>query len=812
MTLTEYNKKRSFERTREPRGRTDKKRSSRPLHFVVQKHDASRLHYDFRLELDGVLKSWAVPKGPSLNPNDKRLAMMVEDHPVSYGTFEGSIPRGEYGAGDVIVWDTGVYSSEESADPEESRKRLKQGLYKGELKFILLGQKLKGGFALIKMKGREKNAWLLIKERDEFADDRDITEDVGSVLSDAVLPLDKKKSRKKADKGGDPMPHDVRPMLATLVDAPFDREGWIFETKWDGYRAIAEVKDGRVHLYSRNQRAFTDLYTPVVAALKDIPHRAVLDGEIIALKEGRADFHTLQQYKDNAAPLRYMLFDLLYLDGHDLRTVPLVERKKLLRDLIPRSDVLGYSEHRERYGTQLFDEIRKKGVEGIVAKDGKSPYREGRRTEEWLKIKSVQEQEAIIVGYTEPRGSRKLIGALVLAAYDNGELRYIGHSGGGFTDRELKNLHTMLSKIRKGRSPLRDKVSVNSPITWVEPRYVCQIKFSEWTPSMSMRHPIFVGMRSDKRPKDVVIERPQNKETARVVHRDALTLTHREKVFWLEEGYTKGDLLDYYEEMTDLVLPYLLDRPQNLNRHPNGYKGKNFYQKNITTKLPDFVATAKIWSDSNAAELNYIVCQNRETLLYLANLGCIELNPWSSRVGNIERPDYMILDLDPHGRSFDDVIRVAREVKSVLDKACEISFPKTSGKTGLHIAIPLGARYRYEDVRQFAELIMRIVHRKMPDITTLERNPKKRGDKMYLDFLQNRFGQTIASPYSVRPYPGATVSTPLDWSEVKEGLDPSKFTIRTIGKRVKKKGDLWKGVLSKGVDLSDAIRCLQEHL
>jgi bifunctional non-homologous end joining protein LigD len=597
----------------------------------------------------------------------------------------------------------------------------------------------------------------------------------------------------------------IKPMLARLIDEPFDKAGWLFEIKWDGYRAIAEIKKDKIKLYSRNGNPFEKIYTPVVEALKKIKNDCILDGEIVALKDGHADFHTLQQYRDVDAPLQYQIFDILSLDGKDLRKKPLIERKKLLAKLLPKKDpILQYSDHIEKFGTKLFDRIKKEGVEGVVAKEAASPYRDGLRNGEWLKIKSVQEQEAIIVGFTAPRGSRKQLGALVLAAHEGGRLRYIGHSGGGFTEKELAEIHAKLKKISTKKSPLTEKVPVNSPITWVAPKYVCEIKFTQWTPEGHMRHPIYVGMRPDKKPKEVVVELPSAPER--------VELTHRDKIYWPKEVYTKGDLLDYYEKIAPTLLPYLKDRPENLNRHPNGIEGKNFYQKNFTNEVPEFVDTKKIFSESNNAYLRYVICNNTKALLYLVNLGCIELNPWNSRVDSLEYPDYMILDLDPHGRPWKDLIKVAQEVKKILDIACEKHYIKTSGKTGLHIIVPMGARYQYDRVREFAELIMRIVNRALPEITTLERNPKKRGGKLYLDYLQNRNGQTLACAYSVRPYPGASVSTPLEWNEVTPKLDPSKFTIKTIAARLKKKGDLWQGALSHGVDLSEAIRCLEEHL
>ncbi|KKS36631.1 MAG: ATP dependent DNA ligase [Parcubacteria group bacterium GW2011_GWD2_42_14] len=824
-TLEPYRRKRSFSKTPEPQGK--KEARTEVPHFVVQKHHARRLHYDFRLEHDGVLKSWAVPKGPSMNPKDKRLAVMVEDHPLSYANFEGRIPKGEYGAGEVIVWDRGVYVSDKTADPKEGKKYIARGLAKGELGIVLLGEKLKGAFTLVKMHGREKNTWLLIKKNDEYASTEDVTNDARSVITGkanggAVRPVGqraKQRSRasSKTGKGKNPMPHHIKPMLAKLVEHAFDRQQWLFEMKWDGYRAIAEVEDGNVRLYSRNGNSFVSTYTPIVEALEAIKGTCIIDGEIIALKNGKPDFHALQQYKEIKAPLQYAVFDLLYLNGKDLRDTPLSQRKKLLREMLPQDERILYSEHVEERGTDMFETIVEQHLEGMIAKDGTSAYEEGIRSGAWLKIKSFYEQEAVIVGFTEPIGSRKKIGALVLGVYEGNSLTYIGHSGGGFTDAELIDLHTKLSRIKRKSSPLQEEVPEHSKITWVTPRYVCVARFSEWTKDGRMRHPIYRGLRRDKRAKEVTKEFPTKenaKEPLLTKHRaknvqGRVTITHREKIFWDEEGYTKGDVVDYYDRIAEMLLPYLKDRPQNLHRHPNGIKGKSFFHKNIETDLPSFVETVEIWSESNNKNIRYIVCNNKKTLLYLANLGCIELNLWNSRVQSLDKPDYMILDLDPNGRSFDDLVRVANEVHDVLLQVSEEHYPKTSGKSGLHIVVPLGGRYLYDDVRNFAELIMRIVHARLPEVTSVERNPKKRKGKIYLDYLQNRFGQTLACAYSLRPYPGATVSTPLEWSEMKKGLTPAQFTIQTIEARLKETGDIWKPTLEHSVDLKEALRCLE---
>jgi bifunctional non-homologous end joining protein LigD len=619
-----------------------------------------------------------------------------------------------------------------------------------------------------------------------------------------------------AKRNKDPMPHNVKPMLATLIDEPFDREGWIFEMKWDGYRAVAEVENGKVRLYSRNLKSFNTAYPPVVEALKSFKHDVVVDGEIVALENGRPSFHALQQYKEAPVPLQYAIFDILYADGEDLTDLPLLERKERLRKLLPDHSQLLMSEHMEEKGKKFFERMKKENLEGMLAKDGNSTYRIGARSKSWLKVKSSNAQEAIIVGYTEPRGSRKNLGALVLAAYVNGKLTYIGHSGGGFTGKELEDLYKKFSKIKVKDSPIDEKVPINSPITWVAPKYVCQVKFTEWTPSGRMRHPIYEGLRVDKAAQEVVKETPKEVEEAKSVSSKKvssdLELTNVDKVFWPDEGYTKGDVIEYYRRMAPTILPYLKDRPENLNRHPNGWQGKNFYQKDIKTKLPDFVRTEKIWSESNNAKLNYLVCDNEETLLYMANLGCIEINPWNSRTDSIDNPDYMVFDLDPGTNTFEEVIKVAQEFRKVLTLACEEYYPKTSGKTGIHIFVPLNAKYDYDQIRTFSELVSRLVHQRLPDLTSMERSPAKRKDKIYLDYLQNRFGQTLAAPYSLRPAAGATVSTPLEWSEVRKGLDPRKFTIKTIWKRLEQKGDLWKPVLGKGVDLAASIKCLQAEL
>jgi bifunctional non-homologous end joining protein LigD len=596
----------------------------------------------------------------------------------------------------------------------------------------------------------------------------------------------------------------IKPMLAKLAPAPFNKEGWLFEIKWDGYRAIAEVKKGNVELYSRSGLNFTK-YKPVLEALKKLEVKAIFDGEIVALKDGKPDFHTLQEYEERPAPLKYVIFDLLSWHGKDLRKKPLSYRKEILKKNFPKDPLFIYSDHVVSNGMGFFAEVRKQKLEGMVAKDGASTYIDGVRSSSWLKVKYLNIQEAVIVGFTKPRGGRKFLGALVLAAYNNGELKYVGHSGGGFTQKEITEIHQKLLKIKVDESPLKEKVPINSPITWVEPQYVCEIKFSEWTPDGRMRHPIYAGLRIDKKAQEVGIERAETNS-------QELKLTHLDKIFWPEEGYTKGDLIKYYERIAPTILPYLVGRPESLNRHPNGWQGMNFFQKDVRTKVPSFVKTQEIWSESNSANIRYLLCENKETLLYLANLGCIELNPWNSRVEKLDFPDYMIIDLDPNKKSFKDLVKVALEVHELLEEACESHFVKTSGKKGIHILVPLGGKYDYDTIRAFSELLVRIINKRMPELTSIERTSSKRGGRIYLDYLQNRRGQTIAAPYSVRPWRGATVSTPLRWSEVNARLDPSKFTIKTIWKRLEKEGDLMQGLLGRGVDLNKSIKCLEDKI
>jgi bifunctional non-homologous end joining protein LigD len=816
MALTTYNKKRNFTKTPEPAGKSHKKGKS--LIFVVQKHDASHLHYDFRLEMEGVLKSWAVPKGPSLNPSIKRLAMEVEDHPWSYRDFEGEIPEGNYGAGDVIVWDTGTY------DGEGGEKGLLAGLKKGHLSFTLHGKKLKGEWSLVRT-GRERQ-WLLMKKDDQYASKEDISKQVQSVLSDRLLKRDggttvRAGSKKKSVKKAKITKADLAPMLATLTDAPFDDPDWLYEVKWDGFRLIVQVETGKATLYSRNGIEVTKKYPAIAEALRGIPNGAVIDGELVALDAaGKPRFQLMQHAGAEATALVYYAFDLLFLDGEDLRALPLIERKERLLRILPAEDPLRYSEHIEKNGKKYFAAAKKQDLEGIMAKRKDSTYHSGQRSRDWLKVKASKEQEVLIVGYTASGGSRKYFGSLVLAVHENGKLRHAGNVGTGFDAKLLKELYGLMQPLGTAKKPFAEKIPEEGSVTWLKPKLIAEIKFTEWTAEGHMRHPVFLGLRTDKKPSEVTMERalPVPVLTARKTEKkgsatDSPVYTHLDKVFWPDEGYTKGDVIAYYDRMADTILPYLKDRPMVMNRHPNGIAKPGFYQKDTDpSTLPDFADTVTVFSESNQKDIHYVVCNNKETLLYLANLGCIELNPWSSRVSKLNNPDFMVIDLDPGTNTFEEVITVAKVVHEVLEMSCEKSYVKTSGKTGLHIFVPLKAAYDYDRVRTFAEMLVRIVHSRVPELTSLERSPAKRKDKIYLDWLQNRYGQTLAAPYSLRPIEGACVSAPLEWKEVKKGLRPDQFTIKTIEKRLKAKGDLWKGILQDKVDLRAAITCLEGEL
>jgi bifunctional non-homologous end joining protein LigD len=834
MSLATYKKKRDFKITLEPEGK--EKHSTQQLIFVVQEHDASHLHYDFRLEMKGVLKSWAVPKGPSMNPKDKRLAMMVEDHPYSYKNFEGSIPEGNYGAGNVIVWDRGTYHDIHSENKKQSETNLLAGLKKGHISFILYGKKLKGEFSLIKLNGKQENAWLLIKKEDEFADEKDILLKDKSVISKKKLILkdrDKKtthSAKEKSIKSTTKIVDSsiIKPMLATLNPKPFDDKDWIFEIKYDGYRTIAHI-DKEVQLKSRNNLSFNKLFYPLLSELKKITHEAVLDGEVVIEDEqGNSNFQLLQNYeRTGKGNFKYYVFDILSLDDNDTSQLPLIERKELLKLLLKKQKLknIFFSDFVGAEGINFFNHAIKEGQEGIVAKNKNGLYHFGKRSSGWLKIKINQTEEAIIAGITEPKGSRKHIGSLILGAYKEKKLHYIGNCGTGFTEQSLKELFLKLKPYFIDVSPFKEKIKLSGKIQWILPKLICQVKFSEWTDGQHMRHPVFTGLRIDKKPNEVILpitvklsSKQTSENNSNENEKDIkagkinVHLTNQQKIFFPNEKITKGDIANYYNEISSIILPYLKNRPESMNRFPNGIKGSSFYQKDVNqSKIPDWIKTKKIYSESNKAFINYLICNDKPTLLYMANLGCIEINPWNSKITAIENPDWLVIDLDPEKIKFSEVVRAALVVKNIMDELETECYCKTSGATGLHVFVPLAAKYNYNNIKTVAEVIAQTVFARLPETTSIIRNPQKRQKKVYIDFLQNRKGQTLAAPYSVRPRAGATVSTPLNWNEVNEKLDPTDFTIKTIFKRLDKFGDLWKPMTGKGSNLDKIIKQLSEN-
>lgn len=811
MALGKYFSKRKFTKTPEPHGAV-KHTKSKKLSFVVQEHHASQLHYDFRIELNGVLKSWAVPKGPSMNPHDRHLAIQVEDHPYAYRTFEDVIPEGNYGAGNVIIWDKGTYAPYHD-DPDDEATIRKQ-LAKGHLTFFLFGEKLKGEFALIKMKKGGDNAWLLIKKTDDFATSTDITKNDASVISGKTvdeleghsghvnLSIQKYPLVKK--------PWRVKPMLCTLVDTPFNSDDWLFEMKWDGYRAVASKHGDDLQLYSRNATDFRDHYPPVFEALRSITHDVILDGEIVVVdSDGKPHFEALQNWrKTPTGQLVYYVFDILWCEGRDIRNMPLIERKRLLQSILPTSSVIRYGDHIQGKGEELFKKVSQQHLEGIVAKKRESAYRENNRGEAWLKIKTHLRQEVVIGGYTDPRGSREYLGSLVVGMYKNGKFTYVGHSGGGIPDAQRKSLREQLEKIQQSTSPFINDVDDAAAVHWVKPQLICEMSFSEWTSDGRMRHPVFEGMRVDKQPTAVHREIAKQPEKEVTVQKGKVEFSHLDKVFFPKHGYTKGDIVQYYESVADYILPYLRDRPLSLLRQPNGINGEGFFQKNME-HLPDWVPATDIFSDSHNDTLHWMVGGDLDTLLYAVQLGSIEINPWSSRLKHLDNPDWLVIDLDPEGVTFKDVITVAKEVKKVCDEWQIPALPKTSGKTGIHIFVPLGAKYDFDQAKNLAHLIAIEVNKRTPKLTSLQRMPNKRQHRIYLDFLQNRQGQTLAAPYSLRPTPDASVSMPLHWDEVIATLKPTDFTIKNATKRLAQTGDLWKPVLEKGIDLAKILKNIE---
>ncbi len=893
--LEAYRRKRSSEATPEPFGPATGTGAGR---FVVQKHAARRVHFDLRLELEGTLKSWAVPRGPSLDPEVKRLAVATEDHPLEYADFEGSIPAGNYGAGAMIVWDGGRWRPLE--DPVA-------GMENGKLLFELHGYKLRGVWTLFRTDGRRQtedgSQWLLMKKPDAAArpqsgdgandgagadgGEDDLAQQ--SVLSgltveelrDGCERIEEVRvevgaseaRRRRVD------PRSLPLMLAVTGDRPFSREGWIYELKYDGYRLVAAKEGGSVFLRYRNGGDVTALYPELTRSLRALPVRSlVLDGEVTVLNVGgRPSFARLQTRAllsrpvdiERAAvrrPATLFAFDLVAFEGSDLRSLPLLERKALLAKVLPPAGPLRYSDHIEERGEAFFEQVTAMGLEGAMAKDGDSLY-VGRRSSSWVKLRTEQTADLVIVGMSPPKGSRVGLGSLHLAVWDpelapgrpgsgeQGGLVYAGRVGTGFSDADLAELAERLGTLRRETPPCRaprgvedaqaSPASANaSPTTpnscgspstdppaaavltdddlldgriedqtWIDPNpeLICEVRYKEWTPHGMLRHPVFLRLRDDKPIEDCVRRagpRAPGTDPPPPPER-RVEVTNRSKVFWPAEGYTKGDLIDFYAAIADAMQPYLTDRPLVMTRYPDGIDGKSFFQKNAPDFAPDWLHTVKLVSPRTDKEVDYFVCQDRESLIYIANLGAIVLHVWSSRLHQLGQPDWCILDLDPKDAPFEDVIKIAVAIRRLCRRIKLPSFVKTSGSSGLHVLLPLGGACTFEQSRGLGQLIAQIICRQLPDIATVTRNPERRGGRVYIDFVQNGRGRLLVAPFSVRPLPAAPVSTPLRWSEVKPGLDLRNHDIRSLPERLKKlKTDPLRGVLTKKPDLLAALRRL----
>jgi bifunctional non-homologous end joining protein LigD len=768
--LREYERKRDPKKTPEPFG--GKRRGKRPI-FVVQRHDARRLHYDFRLERNGALASWAVPKGIPLEPGARRLAVHVEDHPLDYASFEGEIPAGQYGAGLVEIWDQGTYELvEEKKD--------------GGLTVRLDGERLQGLWTLVPahLDGNPKN-WLIIRKRDDSSPPRE----------------------------------DARysPMLATLAPEVPAGPGWVFEVKWDGYRALAYVREGEARLESRRGNDLTERFASVAKAIEKAVKTpdCVLDGEVCALDEqGRSSFSAMQQ---GTGPLVYYVFDILELEGEPLLDRPLSERREVLEDLLDRRNRTVRLSEAFDDGSALMEAAREQKLEGVIAKRLDSRYQPGRRTRDWLKVKTHGRQEFIIAGYTKGQGRRSgRLGSLILAVNRGGELQYAGNCGTGFTDKEIDKLMRLLKPLERSSPPFAVVPKMpkirKGDVVWVEPKLVCEVEFAEWTHDGRLRAPSYQGLREDKTAEDVVREQPVETEIRR--GNRVLKLSNLDKPFWPDEGITKGDLIAYYREVAPVLLPHLENRPFTMKRYPDGAFGKFFFQKDAPKGMPAWIPTRPFMVSTRETpkrkrKIQVPLVNDELALLWMVNMGCIDMNVWYSRVDKPDRPDFVLFDLDPSPDvGFKETVQVALLIKEVLDALELEGFPKTSGSDGIHVLVPIERRYTYADTREFAEIVAKTLERTHHGLVTTQWSKAKRRGVL-IDANQNGEGKTIASVYSVRPREGAPVSTPLRWDEVTEDLDPRDYTMEVVLGRIQRDGDLYGPVLKTRQSIGAALRRLR---
>lgn len=853
-SLDEYNRKRNFRETAEPKGRAGRKGA--PI-FVVQRHAARRLHFDFRLQVNGALASWAVPKGPPEAIGEKRLAIHVEDHPLDYAKFEGDIPAGNYGAGHVDIWDHGTFEVEgtESAAAQIER---------GDLKFQLMGQRLNGRFVLVRMKpsatrNTKGNEWLFIRKTDPGAsqgasEHQESENDHAGARSDAASnPGTLARARKSA------MPTELSVALAQLSDKPFSNPDWLFEIKWDGERSLAFIQDGELELRARSGRNITSEYPELNQIVKQFNARkAILDGEIVVLdEEGRSNFMRIQSRfgvsnpplsLQQKSPVTYYAFDLLYCDGYDLRNVALEKRKELLRELLRLSVNVRYSDHVVEKGVELMERAKERGLEGIIAKRRDSHYG-GKRSSDWLKFKIVHDLDVAIGGWTAPRRTRAHFGALLMGLYDGKDLRYIGSVGTGFDEKLLEHTMAKLTKLAAPKSPFDTTPKLKEVVHWVKPELVARVKYGQWTTDRMLRQPVFLGFQEDRKAADCRFEvevteavakihepkktagGPDRKSAAASQRADGssdlekalsegdteslnveldgkkISLTHLNKIYFPKPSLRKRDILLYYLRVAPYILPFLKNRPMVLKRYPNGIDGEFFFQKEAPSPRPDWVKTVDIFTKERGKDVPYILANDRATLLYLVNLGCIDHNPWSSRFDDETHPDYLFFDLDPtDGTSFEVVLKVARAVYKRLEALKVRSFLKTSGASGFHIYVPIERKYTYDEVRLFAGAIGQRVRDELPEAVTFERTvSKRRKGTVLIDSVQNARGKPLAAAYSLRPFPGAPVSTPVTAAEIGKKIQPTDFNIATVVTRLKRVGDLWKTFWDSAQTLDEAV-------
>jgi bifunctional non-homologous end joining protein LigD len=849
--LDAYRAKRSLERTPEPAGAVAREIGRL---FVVHQHAARRLHFDLRLEMEGVLRSWAVPKGPSYDTAEKRLAVHVEDHPLEYGDFEGIIPKGNYGAGAVIVWDRGRWDP--IGDPLE-------GLEQGKLLFQLHGYKLRGAWTLVKIKKSEKD-WLLIKERDAYAASNPEELPAESVLSGLTVEelsegrnagelIRSELMRLRAPRSPLEL-KSLQVMLAETSETPFSRKDWLFEPKLDGYRVLAARAQGEARLVTRNGNDCAASFPEVIRAVSALPfERLVLDGEVVALDDqGRPSFQRLQgrarflrpvdiRHAAVESPVTYYAFDLLGFEDFDLRPLPLIERKALLRRVLPPLGALRYLEHVEEEGKALYEEAERLGLEGVVGKKANAPYKGG-RSPQWIKVRSRKTDDYVVVGFSAPKGQRGGFGALQLADYVNGELVYAGRAGTGFSDKQLAEVSRELQKHKRTDPPCSGPIPDDKGITWVDPVMVCEVSYSEVTDDGLLRQPVFLRFREDKRPEECVRReraRVTDDAPAAVSERDGardvpvetskptnkaprprarpqddagelpFELTNTKKIFWPDDRYTKGDLLEYYRAVSPWMLAYLRERPVVMTRYPDGIAGKSFFQKDAPGFRPEWIRTERMWSEDTQREIDYFVCDDLASLLYVINLGSIPLHLWASRSPTLEKPDWCVLDLDPKGAPFEHVVELALAGRELCRKIDLPVMIKTTGSSGLHLMIPLGRQCTHEQSRTLGELLARCIVDQLPAIATLARQVSRRDGKVYVDYLQNGSGKLTVAPFSARPLPGAPVAVPLTWREVNPKLEIRAHTIKTVPERMRKlRTDPLAEVLELSPDLVGALEKL----